>query len=42
VEVSSSEIREKIKMGKDCRKLLPKKVFDYIIDRNIYGARELD
>jgi len=42
VDVSSTDIREKIKMGKDCRNLLPKKVFDYIIDRNIYGARELD
>ena len=36
VEVSSSNIREKIKMGKDCRNLLPKSVFDYIIDKNIY------
>ena len=41
VDVSSSEIREKIKMGKDCRNLLPKAVFDYIIDRNIYGSRDL-
>ena len=39
VEVSSSEIREKIKMGKDCRNLLPKTVFDYIIEGNLYGAR---
>ena len=36
VEASSSNIREKIKMGKDCRNLLPKKVFDYIIKRNLY------
>ena len=36
VEVSSSEIREKIKLGKDCRNLLPKTVFNYIIDKNIY------
>lgn len=42
VEVSSSEIREKIKIGKDCRNLLPKKVFDYIIKRNLYGLRESD
>lgn len=42
VEVSSSDIREKIKMGKDCRNLLPKKVFDYIIKRNLYGSRDLD
>lgn len=40
VEASSSKIREKIKMGKDCRNLLPKKVFDYIIRRNLYGLRE--
>ena len=42
VEVSSSDIREKIKMGKDCRNLLPKKVFDYIIKGNLYGLRDLD
>lgn len=42
VEVSSSKIREKIKIGKDCRNLLPKKVFDYIIKRNLYGLREPD
>ena len=36
VEVSSSNIREKIKLGKDCRNLLPKDVFDYIIRRNLY------
>ena len=41
VEISSSDIREKIKMGKDCRNLLPKRVFDYIIRRNLYGSREL-
>lgn len=40
VEISSSNIRERIKMGKDCRNLLPKKVFDYIIKRNLYGSRE--
>jgi nicotinic acid mononucleotide adenylyltransferase len=42
VDVSSSNIREKIKMGKDCRNLLPKRVFDYIIKRNLYGSRDLD
>ena len=36
VEVSSSEIREKIKLGKDFRNLLPKSVFDYIIECNLY------
>ena len=42
VEVSSSNIRKKIKMGKDCTNVLPKKVFDYIIDRKLYGSREID
>ena len=36
VKVSSSEIREKIKLGKDCRNLLPKPVFDYIIKNSLY------
>lgn len=36
VEISSSEIREKIKYGKDFKNLLPKKVFDYIINSNLY------
>ena len=36
VEVSSSNIREKIKIGKDCRNLLPKPVFNYIIESNLY------
>lgn len=40
VEISSSNIREKIKIGKDCRNLLPKEVFDYIIKRNLYGLRD--
>ena len=40
VDISSSDIREKIKMGKDCRNLLPKAVFDYIIKRNLYGLRD--
>ncbi|MBQ8808659.1 MAG: nicotinate (nicotinamide) nucleotide adenylyltransferase [Clostridia bacterium] len=37
VEAASSNIREKIKIGKDFRNLLPKEVFDYIIERNLYG-----
>ena len=37
VPISSSEIRNRIKIGKDCRNLLPKKVFDYIIEENLYG-----
>ena len=36
VRISSSEIREKIKNGKDCLNLLPKCVFDYIIEKNLY------
>lgn len=36
IEVSSSEIREKIKSGKDVIKLLPKSVFDYIIEKRLY------
>lgn len=36
VEISSSEIREKIKLEKDFRNLLPKEVFDYIIKSNLY------
>ena len=42
VDASSSNIREKIKMGKDCRNLLPKAVFNYIIEWNLYGARGSD
>lgn len=36
VPISSSEIRNLIKIGKDCRNLLPKSVFDYIIKRKLY------
>ena len=36
VEISSSDVREKIKLGKDCRNLLPKAVFDYIIKNSLY------
>ena len=36
VEVSSKEIREKIKTGKDFKNLLPKAVFDYIIKGDLY------
>jgi len=41
IDAASSNIREKIKMGKDCTNILPKKVFDYIIDRKLYGSREI-
>ena len=36
VEISSSDVREKIKLGKDFRNLLPKSVFDYIIKNSLY------
>lgn len=36
VEISSSDVRKKIKLGKDFRNLLPKSVFDYIIKNNLY------
>ena len=36
VPISSSEVRNMIKIGKDCRNLLPKPIFDYIIKRRLY------
>lgn len=36
VQISSSNIRERIKNGKDVKNLLPKAVFDYIINKKIY------
>lgn len=36
VEISSSDLREKIKSRKDFRKLLPNDVFNYIIKGNLY------
>jgi len=36
VKVSSSEIRERIKNGKDLTNLLPKGVFDYIMEKRLY------
>ncbi len=36
LRVSSSEIRDKIKNGSDVSKLLPKKVFDYILEKGLY------
>ena len=38
LEVSSSEIRQKIKNGEDFSSLVPKKVYDYIIKRRIYNV----
>ncbi len=36
VHISSSDVRKKIKSGKDFKNLLPKQVFDYIIKNNLY------
>ncbi len=36
VEVSSSEIRKKIKLQKNVSNLLKKEVYDYIIENNLY------
>ncbi|MDO4562819.1 MAG: nicotinate (nicotinamide) nucleotide adenylyltransferase [Clostridia bacterium] len=36
VNVSSSEIREKIKLGQDVSNLLPKRVLEYIINNGLY------
>ena len=40
VEISSSDIRERIYKGKDFINLLPKGVFDYIIKSNLYKDKE--
>lgn len=43
VLLSSSNIRERIRMGKDCTNVLPKGVFDYIIKNNLYkGENAID
>lgn len=36
ISISSTQIRDNIRKGKDCRKLLPRKVYDYIIEHNLY------
>ena len=36
IEISSKDIRERIKRGKNCEKLLPKSVLDYIIKGELY------
>jgi nicotinate-nucleotide adenylyltransferase len=36
LKVSSSEIRQGIKFGKDVTSLLPKKVLDYIVEKELY------
>ncbi len=36
IKISSKDIRQRIKNGKDCKKLLPKEVLDYIIKGELY------
>lgn len=40
IEISSSKIRDNIYIGKDFRNLLPKSVFNYIIENNLYKRAE--
>ena len=40
IEISSSEIRDNIYKGKDFINLLPKSVFNYIIENNLYKRTE--
>lgn len=40
IEISSSEIRDNIYIGKDFINLLPKSVFNYIIKNNLYKRTE--
>ena len=40
IEISSSEIRDTIYKGKDFINLLPKSVFNYIIENNLYKKTE--
>jgi nicotinate-nucleotide adenylyltransferase len=36
IKLSSCEIRDKIKKGEDISKLVPKKVYDYILEKELY------
>lgn len=38
VEVSSSQVREKIKKGEDVSSLIPKKVYNYIVEKGLYSV----
>lgn len=38
VEVSSSQIREKIKKGEDVSSLIPEKVYNYIVEKGLYSV----
>lgn len=38
VEVSSSQIREKIKKDEDVSSLMPKKVYNYIVEKGLYSV----
>lgn len=36
IEISSTEIRERLKLREDCTQFVPKKVLDYIYENNLY------
>lgn len=38
IKLSSSEIREKVKNGKDISASVPKKVFEYIVEKGLYSV----
>lgn len=38
VEVSSSQIRDKIKKGEDVSSLVPEKVYNYIVEKGLYSV----
>ncbi|MGN1328726.1 MAG: nicotinate (nicotinamide) nucleotide adenylyltransferase [Eubacterium sp.] len=38
VEVSSSQVREKIKKGEEVSSLIPKKVYNYIVEKGLYSV----
>lgn len=38
VEVSSSQVREKIKKGEDVSSLIPEKVYNYIVEKGLYSV----
>lgn len=38
IEISSTEIRERIKKGAYCGHLIPQKILDYIHEHQVYGA----
>lgn len=38
IEVSSSQVREKIKKGEDVSSLIPEKVYNYIVEKGLYSV----